>query len=124
VKEYVVQFNHWTPVIPTHWIKKGYTGLKSFSLTLYLNGVPPSLLRSYVPSSLTFATVYGPAPVSKISWFKITINQDRSHTFHAPCAHKPDALILTVECWESFRQIVRFTVGNRPEFWNRRAVET
>jgi len=61
---------------------------------------------------------------AKISWFKITLNQETSHTFHAPCAYKPDALILAVEGWEILCQMVRFTVGNRPELWTRRAVET
>jgi hypothetical protein len=49
------QYSQYPPVL------KSYTGLRSFSLTLYLNGVPLSLLRSYVPSSLILAMLYGPS---------------------------------------------------------------
>src|ERR1700733_2607329 len=58
------------------------------------------------------------------SWCKIAMNQDTSYTFHAPCTDKPDAFILAVECWIFCRNLVRFTGGDRPELWDRRAIET
>jgi hypothetical protein len=68
-----------------------YNGFNSFSFTLYLNGVPASLFRSYVPSLFTFATVYGPAKVSKWTIFQQDVSE---HESYLSCSLHQEAIRL------------------------------